>query len=94
MIINPCLQSPHFLTGSFLGIPHGNNLKKDADRLYVAQWDRVNMASTHNAICVLIGLGDDLQRLDRVGIIETIKMLQDPVTGSFHSMIDGELDMR
>ena len=77
-----------------MGVPHGNNLKKDVDRLYVPKWDRVNMASTHNAICVLIGMGDDLKRLDRAGIIETLKMLQDPITGSYCSMIDGEVDMR
>eukprot|EP01084_Bolivina_argentea_P133700 235976_1 len=83
-----------FRGGSFIGMSFDNNSKNAKDRIYLEKWDRVNMASTHNAICMLIGLGDNLDRLDKKGIIETIKMLQDPLTGSFSSMIDGEIDMR
>eukprot|EP01083_Nonionella_stella_P002231 6420_1 len=83
-----------FRGGSFVGVPFDNNSKPEAQRLHLDKWDRVNMASTHNAICLLIGLGDDLKQLDRQGIINTVRMLQDPVTGSFCSMIDGEVDMR
>ncbi len=41
---------------------------------YLEKWDRVNMASTHNAICMLIVLGDNLDRLDKKGAIETIRI--------------------
>ena len=46
-----------FRGGSFLGVPFNNNNKPEKDRLVLPKWDRVNMASTHNAICILIGLG-------------------------------------
>ena len=46
-----------FRGGSFLGIPFDNNSKPLKDRMALPKWDRVNMASTHNALCILIGLG-------------------------------------
>jgi len=76
-----------FRGGSFLGVPFSSSSS-------ACKWDRVNMASTHNALCILIGLEDDLSRLHRGGILQTLRALQDESTGSFRSMIDGEIDLR
>ena len=87
-------ESAGFRGGSFLGMSFSNNLQSESERKYLNKWDRVNLASTHNAICILVALGDDLSRLDKEGIIRTIGLLQDETTGSFASMIDGEVDLR
>lgn len=78
-----------FRGGSFLGIPFANKSNTHGNI-----WDRVNLASTHNALCLLIVLNDDLSLVNKPAIMESLKLLQDSKTGSFHSMIDGELDMR
>ena len=52
------------------------------------------IASTHNAICLLIKLGDNLERLHSQGIISSLSHLQNNKNGLLASMYDGEEDLR
>lgn len=80
-----------FRGSSFLGIPF---IEIDDKCSKIQKWDRINMSATHNALCILNAFDDDLSNVDRHGILNTLNILQDKETGSYFSMIDGELDIR
>ena len=81
--------------GSFLGIPFNNNERTSVHekKVYVETWDRINMAATHNGLCALLLLGDDLSRLCHKAVVNTVRTLQND-HGAFASMQNGECDMR
>ncbi|CAG9325684.1 unnamed protein product [Blepharisma stoltei] len=57
-------------------------------------WDYGNLASTYSALGMLLILGDDFSRIDKVNLIGGIKLLQQEA-GNFTSHKDGlEADMR
>lgn len=72
--------------GGFRSNPSTKNLSN--------YWDYGNLASTYSALGILLILGDDLSRIDKVSLVSTLKALQKD-TGNFRSHRDGlEADMR
>jgi geranylgeranyl transferase type-1 subunit beta len=58
------------------------------------QYESAHLAQTYSALCCLLILGDDLARVDRVAILNAVKLCQ-LEDGSFAGAgIDSENDMR
>ena len=54
-------------------------------------YDHSHLAMTYVALCTLLALGDDLSRVDRIGMLRTLKSLQRE-DGSFSSVRSSEED--
>jgi geranylgeranyl transferase type-1 subunit beta len=81
-------------TGGFRGSTHaGGPFQCEGCRLFHS-YDGGHLAMTYTALCVLLTLGDDLSRVNKHHIIQTIKNLQQP-DGSFTPTKEGaETDSR
>lgn len=80
-----------FKGSNFLGgVIQGDNCSSKN----VGQYDQGHLAMTYTAICTLIALGDNLERLDKTSIINELHLLQEK-DGSFSCLQFGsENDLR
>ncbi|KAI9907384.1 hypothetical protein PsorP6_004785 [Peronosclerospora sorghi] len=80
-----------FRGGTFMGNVFGCPPCHYESKLY----DSSNIASTFAALCILRTLGDDLSRVNKAAIVNSLKHLQNKKTGCFSSgNLGSEEDMR
>ncbi|CAI5727173.1 hypothetical protein KXD40_002402 [Peronospora effusa] len=80
-----------FQGGTFMGNVFGCPSSQYESKVY----DSGNIASTFAALCILRTLGDDLSRVHKAAIINSLTHLQNKKTGCFSSVNSGsEEDMR
>ncbi|TDH69397.1 hypothetical protein CCR75_002872 [Bremia lactucae] len=80
-----------FRGGTFMG----NSFASPQIQYHCEKYDSSNIASTYAAICILRTLGDDLSRMNKLAIINSLKYYQNKETGCFSSTNSGtEEDMR
>ncbi|KAH7481704.1 hypothetical protein PRIC1_014799 [Phytophthora ramorum] len=80
-----------FRGGSFMGNGFGCPHTEYQSEVY----DSSNVASSFAALCILRTLGDDLSRVNKAAIVNSLKHLQNKKTGCFSSTNSGsEEDMR
>jgi geranylgeranyl transferase type-1 subunit beta len=78
-----------FQGGSYLGSSDCDNPEND-----IHEYSFGHLAMTYSALCSLVALGDDLSRVNKVAIIDCLKVLQQD-DGSFQAVaIGSECDAR
>ncbi|RHY25617.1 hypothetical protein DYB32_009741, partial [Aphanomyces invadans] len=73
----------------------GNAFFKGPKEYESTTYDAAHIASTYAALAILKTLGDNLARVNKAAIVQSLKSLQNPVTGGFMaSSLGTEEDMR